>query len=544
MIDILTGSRVLFYEKTKDNIETYLESLNMSLFEYIKKNNGYILEKYVINKHNNNILAYYPNTINKFKEPKKYTFSSDFLKLDKNNCIMNKDFTGNYNIDICIDDVRNILLSIKNIIPIKFNDEGLDIKSHGFMYNKLNLPKYTMRNQANIEDSIQNIMKKNNKFIKKKFDYLINISIIVCLSIDNDEVKKIINTFINKMVEFVKTKDINIKFQEPIFVKVINKEFLKNTFKTVLNSKPSIVIFDGTNSEYEKIKQTFCLWGISNQCVNFNKLIKKNSKFIEINEYQMINMIPNILLGLYFKCGKYPWILSNKLNSDCFIGIDISHENGKHFVSCIIYIFYNNELIFREIGKEITDKDYDDNEKKVNKGVEKIPKKIIFYIFDELFKNLYKKKININSIVIHRDGFCRDTERSAIESFMREKNANFSIVCIFKKVYRKIVKKTDKNNYISIISSYVNNKTAYIISSDVFRNKLANPFKIDLISNNMLDYTIYNAINDIYYLTYMCFHTVQKTRLPATIQYSDKCSTSHNRKYISTNKLYEKVFQA
>ena len=99
-----------------------------------------------------------------------------------------------------------------------------------------------------------------------------------------------VNVFIHEIVEFVKNKDINIKFQDPIFTESIDKNFLQNTYKSVLNSKPAIIIFDGSNTQYEKIKQTFSLWGISNQCVDFNKLIKKNknSNVIEINKNQII----------------------------------------------------------------------------------------------------------------------------------------------------------------------------------------------------------------------------------------------------------------
>ena len=75
-------------------------------------------------------------------------------------------------------------------------------------------------------------------------------------------------------------------------------------------------------------------------------------------------------------------------------------------------------------------------------------------------------------------------------------------------------------------------------------NKIANPYKIQLIyTNNDPVYNLRNAVDDIHYLTYMCFHTTLKTRLPATIFYSDKSSTSHNREYIKCEKVYQKVFQ-
>lgn len=538
MIDIFTGSRILFSKKTDDNIKSYLEPLNMSLFEYLKEKNEYTFLNYEPSINNNNIIAYYPNTINIFKEPKKYTFSSDFLKLDKNNCIMNKDFTGQYNIDTCINDVNELLINTKKYISINFNKSGLDIKNHGYIYNELKLPEYNIENKNGITNNIQDIIKDNsNKFIKKRFDFLIDLHIIVCLK-ESEEIKNNINIFVNKLKDFSINKDINIKFQKPVFIMVDGKQFLYKYYKNVLNSKPAIIIFDGSNIQYQNIKQTFSLWGISNQCVNYNKIIKKD----KVDEIKVINMVPNILLGLYFKCGKYPWILNNKFNSDCFIGIDVSHENDKHIVSCVIYIFSNKELIFREIGKEITDKDYEDGEKKKDKGVEKIPRKIVNYIFDKLFENLKNKKINIKSIVIHRDGFCRDTEKNAIIDNLNKRNVKFAIVSILKKVYRKIVKYNNKI-YSTEISSYINKNVAYIITNNVYKYKLANPFKIELIENNF-DYTINNAVNDVYYLTYMCFHSIMKPRLPATIQYSDKCSTSHNRKYISTDKLYEKVFQA
>lgn len=452
---------------------------------------------------------------------------------------MNNQFNKQFDIDSCINYVENILNDTNKIVNINFKKSGLNIKNHGYIYNKLELPVYNMENKTGIINNIHNIIKDNtNKFIKKKFDYLIDLHIIVCLQ-EKEEVKNNINIFREKLIEFSSNKNINIKFQEPVFIMVNGKDFLYKYYKNVINSKPTMVVFDGTNIQYEKIKQTFSLWGISNQCVNYNKIAKNN----KLDENQMVNMIPNILLGLYFKCGKYPWLLNNNFSSDCFIGLDVSHENKKHIVSCVIYIFSKKELIFREIGKEITDTDYEDNEKIKDKGVEKIPKKVINYIFNKLFENLEKKNIKIQNIVIHRDGFCRDTEKDAITDFLNKKNVKFAIVCIFKKIFRKVVKNINNNKYITEISSYINKNIALMITNNAFRNKLANPFKIELVYNNF-SYTINNAVNDIYYLTYMCFHTIQKTRLPATIQYSDKCSTSHNRKYISTEKLYEKVFQA
>jgi argonaute-like protein implicated in RNA metabolism and viral defense len=159
------------------------------------------------------------------------------------------------------------------------------------------------------------------------------------------------------------------------------------------------------------------------------------------------------------------------------------------------------------------------------------------------------KKVNpfLDHIVIHRDGFCRNSEQLFFKDFFEKAEIKYTIISILKKINRKIVIKIDdQDKYGSAISSYLNydDNFSYIISTNVMGNKLSNPYKIQFIDSNYKPcYTLTNAVDDIYNLTYMCFHTTLKTRLPATIFYSDKSSTSHGRNYITNEKVYQKVFQ-
>lgn len=263
---------------------------------------------------------------------------------------------------------------------------------------------------------------------------------------------------------------------------------------------------------------------------------------IGIDEYKDNGVFLNIILSLYFKTGKIGWKLKNNLYADCYIGLDVSHENDKHMVSCVIYLFYNNEIIIREIGEEIGNID--------KLGKEKIPVKTLENIFNHFLNECNKLKIYPKHIVIHRDGFCRKMENETIDNIIKElnKSIKLTIVSVIKKPSRKIEMKIgekDKNDYKSFIGSYIkkSENISYLISTESLGTKKARPFKIDFIYSTDKNITINDITNDIYYLSYMCFHTTMKTKLPATIYYADKSSTAHNRNFITTGKIYQKIFQ-
>lgn len=95
--------------------------------------------------------------------------------------------------------------------------------------------------------------------------------------------------------------------------------------------------------------------------------------------------------------------------------------------------------------------------------------------------------------------------------------------------------------------AYVNriDNTALLILTDVKfdvyntirNNKLASPIKIEF-KYNKSNLEIEDIINDIYKLSCLRYHTTNNCKLPLTIEYADKHSTSFNRNSLQTDKDY------
>ena len=553
IIDVVNGGKIIYdnestYYNTdiipdlNESIECFLKNkgieniieYNKEDIEYILKENKIIDIKNELNKINKDkvILGHYEDFFRKLDKnfkPKSYSFCKQCLRLDKNKYILRNDFKEEFNIIEAVEYVKEMINNTKSFgnTFIKFDIEGINLLNQGLSYYKLNNPNFIIGDNINKQSkNIKSLLDVNGVIKSKYRNYKINVDIISL--VDNEYVKILVNNIKNLSNSY----KMNITFEETKYTNKIDELYVKDIYKNnIKNFKPVFIIFDGTNNEYQKIKKIYSKWGVSNQLIDYNKLKNKDSNK---------DKILNILLGLYFKLGKYPWLLDYKFNSNCFIGIDVSHENNKHTIACVAYIIKGDDIQFREIGKKVDETNYKDGKEKFSdKSMEKVLKDLIIEC----------KKVNpyLNHVVIHRDGFCRNSEQQFFNDFFNKINIKYSIISILKKINRKIIIKSDlTNKYESTICSFLNNEDnfSYMISTNITGNKIANPYKIQLIyTNNDPVYNLRNAVDDIHYLTYMCFHTTLKTRLPATIFYSDKSSTSHNREYIKCEKVYQKVFQ-
>lgn len=555
MIDVINGDKIIYDDESEYYNTDIIPELNTSIkkflekkgtekvIEYNKEDIDFILkENKLIDIRNemkeiNNekvILGHYEDFFRKSDEnykPKSYSFCRQCLRLDKNQYILRNDFKEDFNIIEAVEYVKEMINNTKFFgkVFINFDIEGINLLNHSLSYHKLSDPKYIIGDNINKQSKNIKSLLDSNGIIKQKYrNYKINVDIISL--VDNNYVKKLVENIKNLSINY----KMNITFEDIKYTDKIDEAYIKTIYKNnIKNFKPVFIIFDGTNNEYQKIKRIYSKLGISNQLINYDKL--KN-----LDKDLSKDKILNILLGLYFKLGKYPWLLDYNFNSDCFIGIDVSHENYKHTIACVAYIIKGDDIQFREVGKQINEVDY-------KYGKEKFSSKSMEEVLNNLIIECKKVKPDLKHIVIHRDGFCRNSEQQFFETFFDKINIKYSIISILKKINRKIIIKSDlTNKYESIICSFLNNKEnfSYVISTNVSKNKLANPYKIQLIySNNNPVYDLKMAVEDIHYLTYMCFHTVQKTRLPATIFYSDKSSTSHNREYIKCEKVYKRIFQ-
>jgi FtsZ-binding cell division protein ZapB len=552
IIDVVNGGKIIYEgDSIYSNFDTIPE-LKMSIKEFLEKKNINNIIQYNkddvenILKENKNIkiknenkkvlqekavLGHYEDFFrkpDKNYKPKSYSFCKQCLRLDKNNYLLRNDFKEEFNIIDAVNYVEEMLNNTKYFgnVLINFNIEGINLLNQNLSYYELKDPKYVIGDNIKQNKSIKSLL-DNNGIIKQKYrNYRICVDII---SLINNEFVKILIDNIKKLSNNYK---MNINFENIKYTDKIDEVYIKNTYNNnIKNFKPVFIIFDGTNNEYQKIKKIYSKWGVSNQLINYNKL--KN-----LDKDLSKDKILNILLGLYFKLGKYPWMLDYKFNSDCFIGIDVSHENNNHTIAAVAYIIKDDDIQFREIGKKVEEINYKD-------GKEKFSDKSMENILNNLISECKKVNPDLNYIVIHRDGFCRNSEQKFFKTFFDKINIKYSIISILKKINRKIIIKSElTNKYESTICSYLNNKEnfSYIISTNIRGNKIANPYKIQIIDSNF-SYDLKKAVDDIHHLTYMCFHTTLKTRLPATIYYSDKSSTSHNREYIKCEKVYQKIFQ-
>jgi hypothetical protein len=272
---------------------------------------------------------------------------------------------------------------------------------------------------------------------------------------------------------------------------------------------------------------------ISKLVYNINQDIKNKGYFTNYTTSIMMN----ILFGLFFKSGIKIWSLETQLNHDYFVGIDISHENGFHAVSCVMYILKNKLIYTSEYGVKIPVK---------KKYTEQLPEDIIKDISDKIIDQ-YKKIHNKlpKTVIIHRDGFCRKMELNVFKKEFESRKIDLIIISILKKINRKVV----DNNYKSKIGSYINyqNNVAFLITTENRGDKTANAFKIKMVypENEKINGDLFGKlIEEIYYLSYMCQHTILKTKLPATIYYADSSSTARNRDFFNNNKKepYQRIY--
>lgn len=178
----------------------------------------------------------------------------------------------------------------------------------------------------------------------------------------------------------------------------LDKNFL-NSDELAYELKSVSKYFEGTviviaseqtiNNSYRKIKREFGgKQDIVTQFVSFS------NDFLNIS--RSLYTILNILLGIYVKSGLQPWVLGEKLNSDCFIGLDVSHEDGKH-ASGIIQIIGKDGTMIKQ--KSLS----------TNEAGEKISTATMEEILYDTIHS-YKERYGTipNHITFHRDGFCRE----------------------------------------------------------------------------------------------------------------------------------------
>jgi hypothetical protein len=470
------------------------------------------------------------NLNNQFKKLQ-LTYTPEMLYISKSDYRLSYSFNvGGNNIQIkkSIEYTRDIINEMGklfiNKILISADIENLSVKYHKLEHFQYEDVKY------NINGMIKD---KKSAYFKTN----INKSKLCILILCNKNIK---NNIINLLDYIKKYLNQNLISQEnKIDVEFIYIENKDEISENIVYDSSLIILQYKKDSNYNTLKEYFNKKEIPSQMICQSTINTfNNMKKDKWEKYNKDNLVSNICLGLLYKMNISPWKLSSKTKSDCFIAFDVSHEDGKHFSSCIA-IIQNNDGTFDNIyfGQK-------------ERGELISAKTLKLFLNKVLDKH---KEINNNSpshITIHRDGFLRESEINVIKKVMdmkKNKTITFTMVSILKRINRKIF--TFDNKFIKSPKkiAFINrlDNTALLILTEINfdlynaskNSKLSCPIKIEIKHNNS-KLILEDIINDINKLSCLRFHTTNKTKLPLTIEYADKHSTSFNRNILQTDKEY------
>lgn len=242
-------------------------------------------------------------------------------------------------------------------------------------------------------------------------------------------------------------------------------------------------------------------------------------KQLDLQENTKVQVFTNILLGIYAKAGIQPWTLKNPLHSDCFIGLDVSHESGRHSTGIVQVIGKDGTIL---ISKPMSS----------SEAGEKIRDETMKEIVHESLASYEKYYGNTpKHLTFHRDGRCRENLEELTKT-CNDLKINFDYIEIIKDPRRRMASfDTIKNKWATNQgSSFIKGNMAYLCSTNPSsRVGMAQPIKINQVAGSL---PMEAVISDIYHLSFMHIGSVIKSRLPVTTHYADLSSTYYNRGWI------------
>ncbi|MER2192206.1 MAG: Piwi domain-containing protein [Solibacillus sp.] len=248
------------------------------------------------------------------------------------------------------------------------------------------------------------------------------------------------------------------------------------------------------------------------ECQHVAKLVK---------EAPLSYTVFNILLGLYVKSGMQPWVLAERTHSDCFIGLDVSHEEGKSAAGIMNVIGSDGRLMKQSAIHSTL-------------AGEKIDAAMLEEILIEVLQ-AYQEQFGAlpKHVTIHRDGRWRE-DSAVVEQLLASKDIAYDIVEIVKKPNRRMAFFDQAGGkYVTRQGVYYAKKReALLCTTDPRENiGMAQPMKIVQKTKAL---TFVQIIEDVYRLSFMHIHALNKTRLPATVHYADLSSTAYQRGQIAS----------
>ncbi len=316
------GYTYKFIKEADFTISEVNSYLNKSIKQYYADKKINILEKV-----NDNLKAVLVETSNK----KIYPFSPTLLFRTTSLDNLPSDAFNDFNKIVKLKTDEKVRFTIGTAIRllklspyIKVTPKNTVITNLNYELLRLNAPQLLFGNN-NISDSIFKGLKNYGVYQRQSLDiyYFIDGTILL----DKNKSQKLV-TFCKNLESYSKqigvslncipmNKEINFRT-----IDITNPDKFEFEIKEISKKYKGLTIFileeKYMQMYYNFIKRNFGYYlNIATQGVSFNTVLKS----VGAGEKYVFS---NILLGIYGKSGIQPWVLKNRLHSDCFIGLDVS----------------------------------------------------------------------------------------------------------------------------------------------------------------------------------------------------------------------------
>jgi len=290
-------------------------------------------------------------------------------------------------------------------------------------------------------------------------------------------------------------------------------EIRKNFSEYKNNVKAVLCILSSTNDPlYFEFKRVF--QDVPCQMTTKDLVLKKyNLRDKEMHIY--FSSILNLVCGLLGKMGIRPWILDKDLKGDLYIGIDT--RPGK--VATVSLINKKGNYI-NEISSPLKGSKIESN----------IMSDLIIHLIMKSLETLPKDRLI--HLVIHRDGDVYQSEKSGIDNAMKllkQRGLKVLVTLVsIKETTPYRIFKYGKGNLLPCPSGVLvklDNRMGLLASVGwpMLKQGLAKPLLIEIISNDKTNYTLQDAIKEIYQLSFLHWEgIVKKLKMPITIKYADE----------------------
>ncbi|WP_080840602.1 MULTISPECIES: Piwi domain-containing protein [Cohnella] len=417
---------------------------------------------------------------------------------------------ANQKIKILLDEMQNIL---KRTDKLQFSKQKLLVQQSGYKVKQIEIPNLTFG---------KNVTQSQPRYGLEKGGVVLSKPLSINLLV----YPELINTKLNAITAFNdKLIALSHKWGVPLTILKKSETYRNKSIDFTNPHQFAILLKELANYSFQELTLVIIPEKVAGMWYD---LIKKEfggnssvpTQFITIETLQKANdfILGNLLLGLYSKSGIQPWILNSSLSSDCFIGLDVSHESGRHSAGIVQIVGKDGRVLSSRANTS-------------NEAGEKIRHEtmcqIIYSAIDQYQRHYNEKP---RHVTFHRDGLCREDLNSLDEVF-DSLGVDYDMVEIIKKTNRRMAINVDKQGWETKSGlCYVKDNWAYLISTNPHpRVGTAQPIKIVKKQGSL---SLEAIVQDIYHLSFMHIGSLLKCRLPITTYYADLSSTFFNRQWI------------